>query len=129
MTQKLALQWLPCQAPGVIGSALGLVGPVSVYCGSATSISVCRSVPEIHSHVAGTLSNQPTNNNPNKQVNGASVSGTHCQKLLAGGVVLEREDSEGRVVKTAHIGHLHHRLTTQAGEVVHHHHCNHGKDE
>ena len=32
MTQKLALQWLPCQAPGVIGSTLGLVGPVSVYC-------------------------------------------------------------------------------------------------
>ena len=60
--------------PGVIGSALGLVGPVSVYCDwvrwkvwSATSISVwqhvklCRSVPEIHSHVAGTLSNQQTN--------------------------------------------------------------------
>ena len=23
---------LPCQAPGVIGSALGLAGPVSVYC-------------------------------------------------------------------------------------------------
>ena len=46
VTQKLALQWLPWQAPGVIGSALGLVGPVSVYCdrvrqkvGSATSIS------------------------------------------------------------------------------------------
>ena len=46
VTQKLALRWLPCQAPGVIGSALGLVGPVSVYCdrvrqkvGSATSIS------------------------------------------------------------------------------------------
>ena len=32
VTQKLALQWLPCQAPGVIGSALGLVGPLSVYC-------------------------------------------------------------------------------------------------
>ena len=32
VTQKLALQWLPCQAPGVKGSALGLVGPVSVYC-------------------------------------------------------------------------------------------------
>ena len=32
VTQKLALQWLPCQAPGVIGSVLGLVGPVSVYC-------------------------------------------------------------------------------------------------
>ena len=25
-------QWLPCQAPGVIGSALGLVSLVSVYC-------------------------------------------------------------------------------------------------
>ena len=32
VTSKLALQWLPRQAPGVIGSALGLVGPVSVYC-------------------------------------------------------------------------------------------------
>ena len=32
VTQKLALQWLPCQEPGVIGSVLGLVGPVSVYC-------------------------------------------------------------------------------------------------
>ena len=31
VTRKLALQWLPCQAPGVIGSALGQVGPVSVY--------------------------------------------------------------------------------------------------
>ena len=30
--QKLALQWLPCQTPGDIGSALGLVGPVLVYC-------------------------------------------------------------------------------------------------
>ena len=71
----MALQWLPCQAPGVIWSAMGLVGPVSVYCDwvrwkvwSATSISVwqhvnclSRSVPEIHSHVAGTLSNQQTN--------------------------------------------------------------------
>ena len=28
----VAVQWLPCQAPGVIGSALGMVGPVSVYC-------------------------------------------------------------------------------------------------
>ena len=27
-----ALRWLPCQASGVIGSALELVGPVSVYC-------------------------------------------------------------------------------------------------
>ena len=32
VTSKLALQWLPCQAPGVKGSVLGLVGPVSVYC-------------------------------------------------------------------------------------------------
>ena len=51
VTQKLALQWLPCQAPGVIGSTLGLVGPVSIYCDwvrwkvwSATSISVWQHV-------------------------------------------------------------------------------------
>ena len=51
VTSKLALQWLPCQAPGVIGSALGLVGPVSVYCDwvrwkvwSAASISVWQHV-------------------------------------------------------------------------------------
>ena len=51
VTSKLALQWLPCQAPGVIGSVLGLVGPVSVYCDwvrwkvwSATSISVWQRV-------------------------------------------------------------------------------------
>ena len=30
--KNMALKWLPCQAPGFIGSALGLVGPVSVYC-------------------------------------------------------------------------------------------------
>ena len=29
---KMALQWLPCQAPGGLGSALVLVGPMSVYC-------------------------------------------------------------------------------------------------
>ena len=51
VTSKLALQRLPCQAPGIIGSTLGLVGPVSVYCdwvrwkvGSATSISVWQHV-------------------------------------------------------------------------------------
>ena len=68
----MAFQWLPCQAPGVIWSVLGLVGPVSVYCDwvrwkvwSPTFISVWqhvklseRSVPGIHLHVAGTLSNQ-----------------------------------------------------------------------
>ena len=32
VTLKLMLQSLPCRAPGVIGSALGLVDPVSVYC-------------------------------------------------------------------------------------------------
>ena len=66
---------VPCRAPGVIGSVLGLVGPVSVYCDwvrwkvwSATSISVLQHVHmpeqivhEMHSHVAGTLSNQQTN--------------------------------------------------------------------
>ena len=29
---KIALRWLPCQVPGIVGSALGLVGPVIVYC-------------------------------------------------------------------------------------------------
>ena len=29
---KIGTPGLPCHAPGVIGSALGLVGPVSVYC-------------------------------------------------------------------------------------------------
>ena len=49
--KKLALQWLSCQTPGGIGSVLGLVGPVSVYCdwvrrkvGSATSDSVWQHV-------------------------------------------------------------------------------------
>ena len=32
VSQKLALQLLPCQAPGIIESPLGVVGPVSVYC-------------------------------------------------------------------------------------------------
>ena len=32
VTYKLALQWLPCQAPGITVSVLGLVGLVSVYC-------------------------------------------------------------------------------------------------
>ena len=47
----MALQWLPCQAPGVIGSVVGLIGPVSVYCDwvrwkvwSATSISAWQHV-------------------------------------------------------------------------------------
>ena len=48
---KIGTPWLPCHAPGVMGSALGLVDPVSVYCdwvrwkvGSATSISVWQHV-------------------------------------------------------------------------------------
>ena len=51
VTYKLALQCLPCQGPGGIGSLLGLVDPVSVYCdwvrwkvGSATSVSVRQHV-------------------------------------------------------------------------------------
>ena len=32
VTKKLVSQWLPCQAPGVIGFELRLVGPISVYC-------------------------------------------------------------------------------------------------
>ena len=51
VTSELALQWPPCQVSGITGSALGLVGPVSVYCdwvrwkvGSATSISVWQHI-------------------------------------------------------------------------------------
>ena len=48
VTQKCALQWPPCQAPGIIGSALGLISPVSVYFdwvrNVATSISVWQHV-------------------------------------------------------------------------------------
>ena len=51
VTSTLVLRWLPCQAPGVMGSALGLVSPVSVYSdwvrqkvGSATSFSVWQHV-------------------------------------------------------------------------------------
>ena len=74
VTSKLALQWLPCQAPGVIGSVLELASPLSVYCdwvrlkvwSVSQSGSTCnclrRSVPEIHCHVAGMLSNQQTTN-------------------------------------------------------------------
>ena len=65
VTSKLVLRWLPCQVPDVIGSALGLAGPVSVSCDSdglaSLMFSVClsvaarkdylnRSVPEIHYH-------------------------------------------------------------------------------
>ena len=30
-TTRYVLQWLPCHTPGVIESALGLVGPTSVF--------------------------------------------------------------------------------------------------
>ena len=49
--KKLAPQWLPCQAPRIIGSVLGLVDPVSVYCDwerqkvwPATSLSVWQHI-------------------------------------------------------------------------------------
>ena len=32
MAIELVLKWLPCQGPGVMGSALGLVGVVSLRC-------------------------------------------------------------------------------------------------
>ena len=70
---KLIFQWLPCQTSGIIGSALGLVGPVPVQCdcvweiefdlqllsqGGSTHNCPSRSIPEIHCHAAGTLSYQ-----------------------------------------------------------------------
>ena len=49
--KKVVLQWLPCQASGDIGSALGLVGPMSVHwdgigieCLTVTSTSVWQDV-------------------------------------------------------------------------------------
>ena len=48
VTSILALQWLPCPAPGLFGTSLGLVGPVSLYCNwvrwQATSVSVWQHV-------------------------------------------------------------------------------------
>ena len=32
VTEKWVLLWLLCQAPSVLGSVLGLVGPVLLYC-------------------------------------------------------------------------------------------------
>ena len=70
----MALHPLPCQAPGVIGSVLGLVGPVSVYCDWVRwdslirnfylSVAACRIVsadPSLR-YSAGTLSSQQTPN-------------------------------------------------------------------
>ena len=87
LTSKLALQWLPCQAPGVIGSALGLVSPVSVYCDwvrwkvwSATSISVWQHVKlSEQMHPWDTLAccwdiKQPTNKHYSKTVKSRSHS-------------------------------------------------------
>ena len=54
VTSKLVHHWLPSWASGVLASALGLVGPVSVYCdwvgyevGSAISVSVWQ-----HGHLS-----------------------------------------------------------------------------
>ena len=72
VTWTLALQWLPYQVPGIIGSALGLVGPLSVYCDcvrlkvwSSASTSVWQHV-KLSEQIrpwdtqAWTLSNQQT---------------------------------------------------------------------
>ena len=39
VTSKLALQWLPCQAPGVVGSALGLGEVESLICSFYLSVA------------------------------------------------------------------------------------------
>ena len=66
-------KWLPCQAPGVIGSVLGLAGPLSVYCDwvrwkslvcnfylSVAARKIVWADPSLRYtlHVAGTLSKQ-----------------------------------------------------------------------
>ena len=75
-TKELALRWLPCQVSDVIGSTLGLVGPVSVYrdwvkfkVRSAASASVWQHVQlSEQNRSCDTLAccwdvKQPTNNN------------------------------------------------------------------
>ena len=90
----MALQWVPCQAPAVIGSALGLVGPVSVYCDwvrwkvwSAASISVWQHVT-LSEQIRpwDTLAccwdvKQPTNNNNSKVKEWAGLVGCCCCRV------------------------------------------------
>ena len=49
-TQKLVLQWLPCQATGITGSAPGLVDPVSVYWLSETDSLICNFYLSVAAH-------------------------------------------------------------------------------
>ena len=92
--QKMALQWLPCQTPGIIGSALGLVGPVSVYCDwvrqkvwSAASISVWQHVKlSVQIRPWDTLAccwdvQQPTNQQTNSLLLCLSVCLSVCLSL------------------------------------------------
>ena len=100
-------QWLknrhsssyPAEAPGVIGSVLGLAGPLSVYCGwvrlkvwsanfylSVTARKIVFADPSlIYSHVAGTLSNQQTTTVASQPSNMQSV--TQEPILLSKGLV------------------------------------------
>ena len=105
---KIGTPVLPFQAPGIIESALGLVGPVSVYCdwvrwkvGSATSISVWQHI-KLSEQIRpwATLAccwnvKQPTNNkqtNLSPSLPSSSLllprylsKGLCCKQQLAGG--------------------------------------------
>ena len=50
VTSKLVLQWLPCQEPGTTGSALGMVGLVSVYRLGEIESLVCNFCLSVAAH-------------------------------------------------------------------------------
>ena len=91
----MALQWLPCQAPGVMGSVLGLVGPVSVYCDwvrwkvwSAASISVwpaARKVVGVDPSLryTGMLLGREATNKQNKSVSKSIVENVLARSVSA----------------------------------------------
>ena len=107
VTLKLAFKWLPWQALGIIGLALWLVGPMSIYSDwvrlkvwSATSVSVwqyvknClnRSVPEIHKHVGGTFSNQTrTNKHPRPILPYVHISQDYASNEIFPGYLVLRQ--------------------------------------
>ena len=50
VTKNLALKWLPCQVPGIIGLALGLVGLVVVYCDWVRQSLICSVYLSVAAH-------------------------------------------------------------------------------
>ena len=97
--KKMVLKWLPCQASGVIGSAIGLGGPVSLYCDWVSEIaSLIYKLPfqcgstnsclktlalDIYFHVAVMLSAQGITTNVSEKKQDFSQSERTCVLLPA----------------------------------------------